>query len=205
MNDDAQALVDAMKTLVEKGITNPRGGNGSFRRGSYVWITPSGLPKHRLAPTDLVVYDLERGVAMGFHKPSIEIHAHLAIYRVVSEARAVLHAHAPFSTALCDLGLGEWWRGALSEIEYSVGSVYIADPAPPGSQKLAENIGRGAATGARLIVVPRHGLFAWGRSVYEALDAIIAFEDSAKYVAVKSIIEYLRALEAVMRRKKPEK
>ncbi len=199
---EAGMLIDAMRTLVERGASNPRGGNGSIRVGDYVWITPSGLAKHRLRLDDLVVYDMKRDVYMGLYKPSIEINAHLAIYRAREDARAVLHAHAPFSTALCDLGIEWWWKGGLTEIEYSVGSVYIADPAPPGSLELAENVRKGAEAGARVIVVPRHGVFAWGASIYEALDAILAFEDSAKYVVVKNIIEYMRALETLIVKKK---
>ncbi len=184
-------LLDAMKFLVENGYTNPRGGNGSIRLGDTVWLTPSGLPKHRLRPEDLVVYDLSRDVYIGFRRPSIEINAHILIYRNLREAGAVLHAHTPFSTSLTDYSGAGWWDRVFVEIQYSVGKIGIARPAPPGTKELAENILEEILGGARLVVIPKHGVIAWGKNIWEALDAIVAFEDSAKYYVVGKIATLL--------------
>ncbi len=181
-------LIDTMRFLVEKRLTNPRGGNGSIRRGSLVWLTPSGIPKHMLRIGDLVVYDLDRNTYMGLWKPSIEINAHIMIYREIREAKAVLHAHPPISTALADAMGIEWLNHVFSEIRYSVGRVSICRPAPPGTLELANNILEEVLNGSRLIVIPRHGVIAWGENMGVALDAIVAFEDAAKYYIVKRII-----------------
>lgn len=187
---EKEVLVEAMRLLVYLGLTNPKGGNGSIRVDEYrFFITPSGKAKHRLSVEDLVLYDFSNNTYHGNYKPSIEVYAHAKIYEANPEAKAILHAHTPLSLALIDAGLKDWWVDTTIEIEYSVGKVYIAEPAPPGSTELAVNIAKGVKEGAKVIVVPRHGVFAWGKNVDDALDAIIAFESTAKYVVVKKMFE----------------
>ncbi len=183
-----EELVEAMKILVYRGLTNPRGGNGSFRYGDSVWITPSGLPKHSLKTLDLVAYDLSRRVFIGEHKPSIEYRVHLKIYEKLSMAKAVLHAHPPLSIALIDTIGTNWLEDTLVETEYSIGRVEVVEPYPPGSKELANNVYEKVSSDIHLVVVPKHGVFAWGKSVSEALDTIIAFEDVAKYYIVKKFL-----------------
>ncbi len=192
MNDmltEPYVLIDAMKFLVEKRLTNPRGGNGSIRKGSLVWLTPSGIPKHMLKVNDLIIYDLDRDLYMGLRKPSIEINAHIMIYKKIDHAKAVLHAHPPISTALVDVVGIDWLNEVFAEIKYSVGKVSVCEPAPPGTIDLANNILEEVLKGSRLIVIPRHGVISWGEDMGIALDAIVAFEDAAKYYLVKRIMK----------------
>ncbi|RLG83142.1 MAG: class II aldolase/adducin family protein [Thermoprotei archaeon] len=192
MNDiltEPYILIDAMKFLVVKRLTNPRGGNGSIRKGSLVWLTPSGIPKHMLRVNDLVIYDLDRNLYMGLRKPSIEINAHIMIYKKIDHAKVVLHAHPPISTALVDVAGIDWLDEVFAEIKYSVGRVSICKPAPPGTIDLANNILEEVLKGSRLVVIPRHGVISWGEDIGIALDAIVAFEDAAKYYLVKRIMK----------------
>jgi len=185
-------LIEAMKTLFEHGLINPRGGNGSVRIDDYeILITPSGLPKYKLSPSDLVKYNILDNTYIGVYKPSIEVHTHAKIYSISEEAQAVLHAHPPLTIALTDHGFRDWWKTELVEAEFSVEEVYIAKPAPPGTVELANNIADCMNKGARIIIVPKHGVFAWGFSVWEALDAIMALEYIAKYFIVSRIVDKL--------------
>ena len=189
MLTEPYVLIDAMKFLVEKRLTNPRGGNGSIRKGSLVWLTPSGIPKHMLKVNDLIIYDLDRDLYMGLRKPSIEINAHIMIYKKIDHAKAVLHAHPPISTALVDVVGIDWLNEVFAEIKYSVGKVSVCEPAPPGTIDLANNILEEILKGSRLVVIPRHGVISWGEDTGVALDAIVAFEDAAKYYLVKRIMK----------------
>lgn len=182
-------LINSMRFLVENRLTNPRGGNGSIRKDSLVWLTPSGIPKHMLEISDLVIYDLDRDIYMGLRKPSIEINAHIMIYKKIDHAKAVLHAHPPISTALVDAIGINWLNEVFAEIEYSIGRVSICKPAPPGTIDLANNILKEVLNGSRLVVIPRHGVISWGENMGVALDAIVAFEDAAKYYIIKRIME----------------
>jgi len=182
---EREAIVDVMKTLVMLGLTNPKGGNASIRLGKTVLLTPSALPKHRLLPEDIVLYDMETGEYRGKHRASIECNAHLLIYRRIDEAKAVLHAHTPISLALIDAGI-DLNQEKTVESEYSIGKICVAEEAPPGTLELAENVAR-AAEKCRTIVVPRHGVFVWAGNIYDALDTIISLESMAKYYVVKRL------------------
>ncbi len=201
MVDERVELVEAMKTLVILGMTNPRGGNGSIRvESSRILITPSGLAKHRLTIEDLVEYDLETGQYTGKYRPSIEVNAHAQIYKRIPEAKAVLHAHTPLALALTDIGLENWWLAGPLEVKYSVGNVSIAKPAEPGTLELALNIAEEVEKGANLVIVPMHGVFAWGTSVHSALDAIVTLEETAKYVFTRKVLESLKGITRILSR-----
>ncbi|MEM3381378.1 MAG: class II aldolase/adducin family protein, partial [Candidatus Bathyarchaeia archaeon] len=102
-------IVRSMKILHRRGLMTGVGGNASARvEGSdEIWITPSGVYKPELKPSDLVKIDLDGRVVEGILKPSMEWHFHTAIYRRRADINAVLHTHSPFTTglALADLKL----------------------------------------------------------------------------------------------------
>ena len=186
-------LVLAMRELFQLGLINPRGGNGSVLLDERrMAITPSGVAKQWLKVEDLVTYDMETGEFRGRFKPSIEVNAHVLTYKKVKEAKAVLHAHPPLVLALTDRftkskSRRRWWETGLVEVEYSVGRAEIAEPFQPGSVELAEEVSSKLASGARIVIVPKHGVFAWGRTVEEAMDAVVALELVAKYVLARLV------------------
>jgi len=189
--DPGFALVEAMKIMFDRGLINLRGGNGSVRLDERrILITPSALPKNKLKPGDLVLYDIVSGTYTGVHRPSIEAVVHAKTYIKNSGIGAILHAHPPLTLALTTVGVGEWWNVDLVEVQYSVGGVEVVEPAPPGSQELADRVAEAVSRGARVVIVPKHGVFACAATVWEALDAITALEDVAKYtVAVLTLKE----------------
>jgi len=182
-----------MKILFQHGLINPRGGNGSIRISEHeILTTPSGLPKYMLTPSDLVRYNIIDNTYTGPHKPSIEVQTHAKIYKVKPNARAVLHAHPPLTIALVDQGFIDWWKTDLVETEFSVGDVYLAKPAPPGTPELANNVGSCVEKGAKIVIVPRHGVFAWDNTVWGALDAIMALEYTARYFIITRMLRKLK-------------
>lgn len=191
--EEVSKLLNAMRDLFYLGLINPRGGNGSVRiSGSLVAVTPSGLGKQWLGPGDIVIVSVEDGrVVKGEHKPTVEVNAHLLIYKRVRGANSVLHAHPPLSLALTDHGVRDWWKQPLVEVTYSLGVVEVVKEAPPGSMELAELVSEAMENGARLVIVPKHGAFAWGSDVEEALDAIVALETTAKYYLARRAMSSL--------------
>ncbi len=177
--DPLEELVDAMALLHARGLINVKGGNGSVRLGEYFWITPSGVAKHRLEPGVLVKIHIPTGRIEGPGKPSIEHRMHLEIYRNVEEAAAVLHAHSPYTLALHMSGL-EVAPSSTVESRYAIGEcIGLVEELPPGSSELARRVGEEAKR-CRVMILAGHGVVAWGRRVYEALDALEALEDLAK-------------------------
>jgi L-fuculose-phosphate aldolase len=144
-----------------------------------------------LTPSDLVRYNILENTYSGQYRPSMEVQTHAKIYLLKKEAKAVLHAHPPLTIALVDHGYTGWWKTDLVEAEYSIGEAAVAKPAPPGSPQLAENVGECVEKGAQVVIVPRHGVFAWGTTVWSALDAIMALEYTAKYYIIRRMLEKL--------------
>jgi len=187
--DEAKQLVDAMRILHSRGLINVRGGNGSIKiTENEILMTPSGLPKHLLKPEDLVIVKLLDGSWHGRYKPTIEYRMHLEIYRRVREARAVLHAHNPYTILAVELGV-ELNPKEFVETCYAVGEcVRMVEEIEPGTEELAKRVGEEAEK-CRIVILRKHGVVAYGETIYHALDAIEALEDYARITILKWIAE----------------
>ena len=186
--DEAKQLVNAMKILHSRGLINVRGGNGSIKiTENEILMTPSGLPKHLLKSEDLVIVRLD-GSWYGRYKPTIEYRMHLEIYRRVREARAVLHAHNPYTILAVELGV-ELNPKEFVETRYAVGErIGIVEEIEPGTEELARRVGEEAEK-CRIVILRKHGVVAYGETIYHALDAIEALEDYARITILKWIAE----------------
>lgn len=186
--EKARQLVNAMRILHERGLINIRGGNGSIRIDEErILMTPSGLPKHLLKQEDLVIVRLD-GSWTGRYKPTIEYRMHLEIYRRVKSAKAVLHAHNPYTIMAVELGITLDPR-ELVETRYAVGEcISIVEEHEPGTLELARRVGEEAEK-CKTIILRKHGVVAYGETVYHALDAIEALEDYAETKILAKIIK----------------
>ena len=56
-------LVNCVRNLYTMGYTSPISGNHSFRLQdkSWMWITPSGVPRYDLKEKDLMMVNLQTG------------------------------------------------------------------------------------------------------------------------------------------------
>jgi L-fuculose-phosphate aldolase len=152
------------------------GGNASARKmnSEEVWITPSGLYKPELKPSDLVKIDLEGKTLEGIFKPSMEWYFHTAIYRRRADVNAVLHTHSPFTTglALADVKI----RPITLEAATMLAKVPILPFAYPGTEDLGKQVGE-AIMGSRAVVLQNHGVVAVGFDLIEALSTVEILEE----------------------------
>ena len=101
-------------------------------------VTPSALPYDDLTPDDLVLVDLDGTVLAAPHRPSGELALHLACYRALPGARAVVHTHPLHATMFACLGIPV--PAIVDEFAlYAGGDVRCADYAPSGSERLGAN------------------------------------------------------------------
>lgn len=178
-------LVEAMKLMFIQGLINPKGGNGSIRIDDRtVLLTPSGVSKHKLRVEDLVRYDLIDKIFLpgkpGF-KPSIEWRTHIAIYEVEANAVSVLHAHPLHVNVLIERGDKDWWRNPIAKYELGDTEICIAKSFEAGSKELSDEVKRLVMNKCSIVIIPQHGVFAWGSDVWSAFDKICALEYLAKY------------------------
>ncbi len=171
---EAEAIVEVMKLLYEKGMITVLSGNASSRCGRKFLITPSGVPKNkieRLAVVDLDTLEWEGP------RPSIEYKMHAQIYKR-TDAMAVVHAHNPLTVLAAEEGL-ELDPSKYVETRYAIKAIAYVEPLEPGSEELAEAVGR-ASERADAIVLEGHGAIAYGKDPYDALNKLEALEYLAR-------------------------
>lgn len=162
-----QDVVALVRALSDEGLVTGTSGNVSVRLGERILITPSGVDYASLEPEGIAVVD-PTGVVLdpGASAPSSEVPLHLAIY-VASEARAVVHTHSPWATAV---GLV---RDVLPAVHYGIralgGPVRVAPYATFGSDELAAGVSQ-AIEGRRAALMRNHGMVAFGASLDEAAE-----------------------------------
>ncbi len=169
---DLSLLCDAARRLYSRNLLAAGDGNLSVRLPDNSFaISPSGVCKAMLQPTDFARVALDGSVLEG--SPSSEYKMHLVIFQACAEARVVLHAHPPTAIAWT-LARPHWTElpcEAMPEVILGAGRIPILPYARPGSEELAEDL-RAAAPHHRLLLLARHGAVAWGESVEEALGGL---------------------------------
>ncbi len=94
----AQVTLD----LYRADCVTDKGGNLSIRsveRENALWITPSQINKKTLTASSMVLVDFDGKKIEGEGKPSVESVYHAGLMRLRKDINAVVHTHAPLSTA----------------------------------------------------------------------------------------------------------
>lgn len=173
-------LVSLAKRAAELGLMPGTWGNASARLdGDRLLITPSGLEKDMLRPSDLVLVDMNGVKIKGTRKPSTEMPMHLAIYKARDDVGAVFHTHSTFATVLSVSGMG---IPALTvEFGMVVGEdVPLIDYAEPGTVELAESVTKALGKDKMAAILRNHGAVAVGSTPEDALLVAMLVEMEAR-------------------------
>jgi L-fuculose-phosphate aldolase len=169
-------------------------GNISFRLDqSKILITPSGVNKRWLVPSEMALVTLHGEPVVG--NPSSELPMHLAIYQSNSKAKAVVHAHPPHAIAwsIARPDDHEIPVNCISETILGVGKIPIVPYARPGSDKMADVV-KTCAQQHRVMILARHGALSWGESLAEAYNGIERIEHSTLILKLASDLGALTEL-----------
>ena len=208
-----QEIVKAGLMLSHSTMTIGTYGNISQRVDEkYIAITPSGRDYEQLTAADIVVTDMngevqkidtlsavkainisdvEQGNCLKSNdgtasvplRPSSELPLHLEIYKSFPEARAIVHTHSVYASALAvahnDLppvieDLTQIVGGAVRCTEYTIAGTKLL------GQKAVEAMqgGRSAA------LLANHGAVCWGRNLKEALATAQILEKAAQIYCI---------------------
>ena len=166
------AVVDACHRAAEERLVVGTAGNVSVLVGDVVAITATGALFRDIGVHEVVVVDRAGDVVLGDLEPTSELGLHLGVYES-TDARAVVHTHAPISTAMSTV-LDE-----LPCIHYQQlvlgGPVRVAPYSTFGSAELATAV-RDALDGRSAALMANHGSVAVGSSVDQALDNALLLE-----------------------------
>ena len=182
----AIAVAEVMRLAYMRGLVQVKGGNVSFidRPRGFIYITPSGVPKHSLKPSDIAVITVDGERVRGV--PSIEYLMHLHIYKAIEEANAIVHVHPPYTLAAVEAGL-KLDLEVLTEASLKIKCYVVVPKLKPGSQELALTVARTLKeTGCNTAILKRHGIVVYSnQDPYDALDTVESLEDLAKIHLLK--------------------
>lgn len=178
--DPLLSLLDAARQLHARGLLAAGDGNLSLRLADgRIAMTPRGVPKARVQVEDLAYLSLDGTVLSGH--PSSERAMHLAVYRAVPEAKAVVHAHPPTAIAwsIARPDLAELPSDSLPEVILAAGRIPIVPMALPGTEAMGTAL-LPFLPEHRLMILARHGGLAWGESLQEAAGGLERLEQVAE-------------------------
>ena len=160
-------LVRFGKWLSRLGFMPGTSGNLSVRLDEErLLVTPTGMSKFLLKPSDMVIVDLEGRLLFGTRKVTSEIGMHLAIYEMRNDISAVIHSHPPIATGFACAGKG------LDEVlcqegVMTLGAVPLAKYATTGTGEVAASLGP-FLRGHEAILMANHGAVTYGSDLLEA-------------------------------------
>jgi L-fuculose-phosphate aldolase len=160
------------KKMVISGLTNSRFGNISLRMGDTIAITRTGSMLDELDSSGVVVVDLEGPCPA---EASTETCVHRAIYRGTAHS-CVIHTHSSYAVALSLLE--DRVEPLDSEGAHFLGSLPVVE-GDFGTEKLAGNVAS-ALKGHKACIALGHGVFAAGKSLFEAYEAACMAEHSSQ-------------------------
>jgi L-fuculose-phosphate aldolase len=169
-----QQLAETCRELRRAGLVVGTAGNVSVRVGDLVAVSPSGLDYDAMTAELVGVHALDGTPVDAPLRPSSELPLHLQIYARTG-AKAVVHTHAPASTALScvleEVPASHYYTAMFG------GPVRVASYATFGSDELADNVAA-ALHGRRAALMGNHGAVV----VADTLPAALSLAGYLEYV-----------------------
>ena len=178
-----EAIVAMGKELIERKLVAGSWGNISVKLANGVYaVTPSGRGYANQKPEDIVIIDDACATLDGELTPSSESKLHTAIYNACPEAKAIIHTHSIYASALA--AMRKPVPAIIEDIVQIIGGrVNCAEYALPGTQELADNA-VAALNGRKAVLLANHGAVCWGKSLEDALIVSEILEKAAQIAII---------------------
>jgi len=166
--DERKHIIRISRDLHEIGLLVRTWGNISSRiDDDHMLITPSGIKYEDLTPEMIVIVNINDLSYEGEYKPSSEMKVHAMAYRIRRDCNFIVHTHQVFATCAGALGL----KKVFSYYNDADVTIPVAPYAMPGTDKLAENVGRTLRkySDANGIIMANHGTLCLGSNSNEAV------------------------------------
>ena len=181
----AQQLIAAGHFIDSRGWVPATSGNFSIRLpNGTIAITVSGRHKGRLAIDDIMLIDATAQSLDG-KKPSAETLLHTSLYKHYSDIQSILHPHSLNATLISKIFKTEIILKDYELLKAFNGidthETQIVVPIFANDQDIARLAGvveeyLGKHNDCYAYIIAGHGLYAWGRSVDEALRYLEALD-----------------------------
>ena len=177
-----QQIINICKDMINKEFIIGTAGNVSARvklpngQDAYL-VTPSTVKYEDMKIEDLVLIDANGNTILGNRNPTSERRLHQAIYGARDDIKAIVHSHAPYSTALsiARMPIGP----IVDEVIPFIGGCEVAEFGMAGTDDLANNAVE--ALGENLAVfIANHGNVGCGATLEQAWTVCQQVEMAAK-------------------------
>ena len=164
--DLRKQVIETCLAMNEEGINQGTSGNVSVRTDEGFLITASGIPYKKMKSHHVVEMDLDGGYR-GDYLPSTEWRMHLDIFKNRPEAKAIVHTHSTYATALACL------RKDVPAFHYMIGvsggsTLRCSDYAEFGPAELSVAMLK-AMEGRTGCLLANHGQICFGPNLEKAL------------------------------------
>ena len=179
-----EALVAAARHLAAAGLSPGSSGNLSVVSGDRLLVTPTGSSLSRVTEDELAEVALDGTVLHG--RPTKELAFHLAVYRTRASAKAVVHLHSPWATAVSCLPDIHGLADLPPTTPYRVmrlGAVPLARYATPGSRELGRAVEE-VSSEHGVILLANHGSVTAGETLDSAVDLAEELEAACQLAIV---------------------
>ena len=186
MGNPTLEVIKHAKMLNSKKLSALRSGNISIRYKEGFFITPSGKRYSSLKKKDIVfvslkgIFDKKKGI------PSSEWRFHQDIYLNKKDAKAIVHAHSSFATAISSHGK------SIPAFHYMVAmagghDIKCAKYATYGTRQLSNNILK-ALKNRSACLIGNHGQIAFSENLPKAFELAEEVENlSYQYITALKI------------------
>ncbi len=171
-----EEMVYWARLLNERGLVTARNGNLSAKAGDGVLITAHDSYLGQLSPKDIMVLDDQGMLKEGEGEPSSETPLHLGVYNAFKEAQAVVHAHAPYTTAF--FHYFERLEHFSYEAQFYLANLVVVPQATPKVTDVKAIID--ALHNSSVVVLGHHGVVAMGRDMKEAFGLTELLEEQVR-------------------------
>ena len=161
-----EALCEVGRRVWQREYIASNDGNFSVRLDSdRILATPTMVSKGFMLPDELPVVTLDGHQLSGPLRVTSEVKAHLEIYRLRPDVRAVVHVHPPHATAFA-VARKPLPKCILPEIELFLGEIPLTSYATPGTDEFAATL-RPYLAKHNAFVLTNHGALTVGGDPFE--------------------------------------
>lgn len=173
------------RMMYDKDLISGPAGNISARLDENTFLLTPSMPfKQFMTPDQLITVDLD-GNKCGTEteanknlKPTSEVPMHLEAYKLRPDVNGIVHAHPAHICALTSAG--KPFRSEVqTEAMLFLGSVGVADYATPTTAALGTTVAA-KVKDHNCIILPHHGAFVAGKTVWDAYSNLEVLEFAAK-------------------------
>lgn len=186
-----EELIKYCQRMYDKGFATGFSSNVSIRSGNSVLITPSGYNLGDVTKEDISIINFDAKV-LNNNKPSSEKLIHLAIYNKRPDINAIVHSHAPKSSAFAVAGQS-LSIPALAEVIFFFGEIPVAKYALPSSKELADELAE-LFTDHKAVLMENHGIIVGGKDIKEAYYNLETIEHFAEVLLWSKVLGNINEL-----------